>query len=271
MMFRRQVRAAWLALALVMAAPATAGAPPGAQAYLAAAAQFDRLAGGKVGDEHVPTLTEPGVAALLRTLSDAKGTLGNQRYGAADLGTLMPVCDKANEVAMRYTLAGLVRLKAQVQAGRPIPELAGQMAVLMGQNTLKYQDEVMPVTAFSTRCMAASLPALTAFSATLKPADITDVRRAGLKQLRLGAAQLVLGAVKSAAEPSVHPANQRLLLDAVADGAEVFAEALQADQRAGVLAAVRELRAGVPDALKPRVDEVVAAMGREGCTGLCAY
>lgn len=267
----RQGRIAWLVLALTVAAPTSASAPPGAQAYLAAAAQFVQLAGGKPGDEHVPTLAEPGVAALLHTLSDAKATLGNQHYGADDMNALMPVCNKATEVIMRYELAGAVHLKAQVQAGTPVPELARQMAALMGQNTLKYQDEAMPVMAFSARCMAAALPALTAFSASLKPAEVTDVRRAGLKQLRLGIVQLVTGSVRSAAEPKMHPANQRLLLEAVADGAEVYAEALSLDERAAVGKAAKALRESVPEALRGQVDRLVGAMGREDCTGLCAY
>lgn len=268
MSFKRRVIAGCF---LVVVGTATAAEPPGAKAYLEAAAQFNRLAGGKVGDDHVPRLGEPEVAELLNKMSDVHAVFGDGDFGQQDMASLMPVCDKANEAVMRYTFSGSIKLKSQIRNGEPLPGLVPQLAALMTANTLKYQDEIMPLMAFSMHCMGYSLPPLEAFIAGLKPEDVTDVRRSGLQQMRTGVSNMLLGAMRSAIEPAIHSANQRLLMDASADVAQAYAKVLPVAQRATVLEAVKEARGAMPETLRPQLDRVAKAMQSTDCTGLCKY
>lgn len=268
--WRRIIGLAMVVACSLTACPAVAAQPPGGKAYQDAAAQFEKLSGGAIGDENVPRMSEPGIAPLLRTLADANAVFGDERYGVEDLPAVMAICGKANAVFMRYALSGMQKLKSRVQAGASASELAGRMAALMEANILRYQDEALPVSAFGMRCQAQVVPLMTTFAERLRPEEFTEVRRAGLRQMRKGVMNSLVGTLAMAGNKAIRVANQRSVMNAVGDVADVYAAALTTQQRRTVMQVALSSRSKVPAELKPQVDKLLEAVERTDCTGLCA-
>lgn len=268
--WRRIIEWAIVLACALTACPAVAAQPPGGKVYRDAAAQFENLSGGAIGDENVPRMSEPGIAPLLRTLADADAVFGDEHYGVEDLPAVMAICDKANAVFMRYALSGMRKLKSRVQAGASASELARRMAALMDANILRYQDEALPVSAFGIRCGAKVLPLMTTFAERLRPEEFTEVRRAGLRQMRKGMMNSLVGALAMAGNQAIRAPNQRSVMDAIGDVADVYAAALTTQQRLTVMQVAQSSRSKVSTELKPKVDKLLESVERTDCTGLCA-
>ena len=256
---------------LVVGTPALAAAPPGSATYFAAAKQFEQLSAGAVSKGAMPMSSDPGVAPVLGTLSNAAAVFGTQSYTVDDIGGLMDVCNKANALQMSYALFGAESLKSDVDHGMPTSELAGKLVALMNTNVHRYQDEMSPLVAFSTRCMAKVTPLLVIFTKHLKPGEMTDIRRQGLEQTRQGLINMNIGTMTAAVDENLSTKNRRVQLDAEADTIGDTVGILRLEQRAQLLQAALEIRSKLTVEFIPPLDRLIEAYKRTDCTDVCTY
>jgi hypothetical protein len=253
---------------LLLALPSFAESSPELAAYLKTADQFAELAKEAKARGTVPRRDDPKAAALLNILSDSQRTFGTRTYGKDDLKTLVDVCGAANKAVVVYSLAGLEALKDANATDQMA--LAAKIRALMIANSHTYQDEMVPLIVFSTHCMARTIPAMTTFMQELPPAQMTDVRRAGLAQTRTGIIQIVLGGIGSQVEMGISEANRRAMLNAVAGNIAAITQALTLPQRANLLQTSLRVEVSAPAEVHDTFDLINAALKDNQCKGLCA-
>ncbi|HET6553645.1 MAG TPA: hypothetical protein VFG49_08915 [Dyella sp.] len=245
-----------------------AGAPPREVAYLSAAKKIEmRMADGQLTGK-MPRRTEPDAKRWLAVLSDARSVLGDAPYGEEDMGALMGVCGKANEIAVRYMLAGAERLKPLVA---DTAELSRKLRELTQSNSYTYQDELAGLFAFNVACEARAIVPLSARLASFKPEELTPVRREGAMQARTGLFQIISGVILGAGDAKISLDNRLLTLRALADNIRPLASALPETMRSVLAQAALAGREQIDGKLRPTLDEVVDGLTRHSaCTGICA-
>jgi hypothetical protein len=253
----------------VFAAMAFASPPPGAAGFDEAARQYDRLAVKAYAAGQMPRLADPLAGPVLRRLSDGKAVLGSGTYGPADLGPLTAICGKVNEVTVKYTMHGIEELKPL--AGGDRARLAEAVRQLETKNAREYEDEIVPLLAFSLRCMDKELPALTAFTASLKPDELTAVRIAGIEQFRSGAISLVVGAVQMLIDPDIGTEHKALMAESLADAADNLLSALTIVQRQSLADMARSSKDAVDAEYRAPLGKFIAGGDNRACNVICSH
>ena len=202
----------------------------------------------------LPRWSNPDHAKVLARFWDVKATLGTRPYMSADLPALLAIADRAGALYKTYVLF-------TPQSGA-VPDTAA--------NTSKYQDEIARVAAYLLRVQTAELEAIADFVKTLPAAEMTEPRRAGLQQMRLGINEMVTGAVLMLRSPGLHTANRDILLNTLADIAVTMSASTPPADRAAMIA---QIEAVLPVLAGPGRENALAfksAFERKECTGLCA-
>lgn len=161
-----------------------------------------------------PRKSNPEVARWLQTLSDVKGVLGDAPYRAQDMPSLLSICSTSNELTMQYAMAGIDQLKplAKDQA-----ELVKAIRRMQTANFYNFQDEIAGLSAFNAYYMARQAEPLQTFLVSLKPAELTPIRRAGAEQTRFGVFAALSGDISMANDAQLRAENRLTILNAVAD------------------------------------------------------
>jgi hypothetical protein len=260
-----------LLLTLLVLAPgfATATELPGGPAFIQAADAVI-AAQGEAGATPPPPVTDPRVQTLLARAANVDAIFGNVKLTAADLGPVMDLCGKTNQITMGYALANIVSLKPPAGQTADPEALKPRVIELGNRNAVAYQDVIIPMGAFSTRCMMRALPLLTEFMRTLPAEQRTPVRMGGLRQMRGGVANMMVGAITSSIQTGVSAANRHLALSAAADVASTFAAALPVADRKAIQQTAVRVRPSAAAADQPSLDAIARAFADERCEGLCA-
>jgi hypothetical protein len=236
--------------------------------YFTAVAKFEKLASNAALNRSMPRVSTPDVAAAIRTLSDHQRFLDAPRYRVSDMGTLLKVCDKANALVMSYALFDL---KSSVDV-KAAPAMVSRMVVQgMERNLQIYQDELELLQPFLIRCLGKEVPLMTEFADGLKPQELTDIRRTGLKQGQDGMFRTVYGALQIASNSSFKESYRTGLLRAIADNARLFSSVLTVPVRQQVLALARSTTETAPQSLRKYLGKIADAMSEPSCVGLCKY
>jgi len=202
----------------------------------------------------LPRWSNPDHAEILARFWDAKATLGTPPYISADLPALLATADRAGALYKTYVLFA-------PQSGA-VPD--------MSANTSKYQDEIARAAAYLLRVQAAEFEAIADFVKTLPAAEMTEPRRAGLQQMRLGINEMVTGAVLMLRSPGLYTANRNILLNSLADIAVTMSASTPPADRVAMIA---QIEAVLPILAGPERENALAfksAFERKECTGLCA-
>lgn len=202
----------------------------------------------------LPRWSNPDHAKVLARFWDVEATLGTPPYISADLPALLAAADRAGALYKTYVLF-------TPQSGA-VPDTAA--------NTSKYQDEIARAAAYLLRVQAAELEAIADFVKTLPAAEMTEPRRAGLRQMHLGINEMVTGAVLMLRSPDLHTANRDILLNTLADIAVTMSASTPPADRAVMIA---QIEAILPVLAGPAQENALAfksAFERKECTGLCA-
>ena len=181
-----------------------------------------------------PDLTRPDVAALLGRVFDLDALNALPPAQANDVIWLLDWMDAANAVNKLFALYG--------SKPGPQPDLAA-----IQRNMTEYEDQYAVAVNFLIRGFAREAVSSQLFMASLAPEQRTRVREEGLARLRSGAAEFILGAIRSVIQGAGKPDNARLVAAAIRDTREVWASNFLPQDRARMIEQLAGLSRQVPD------------------------
>lgn len=238
----------------------------GLDEYFEAARELqDRVEKGSARRE-MPTLADPKVAYLLSVVTDYDRFVGTPSYEAKDLETLMEVCNKANRLSVAYVLAGA---KEALSGQSNQKTIAESLRLLGAKNAVTYQNELASLQPFLVRCMARTIPLLTAFARSLKAEELTEVRLEGLQRLKAGIFGIYYGVLLSSNCKELREANRLTLLSALAETAEQYSSAIHPTARRQLVVLATQAKEAATDGIRSQIDKLVEAMNSETCEGIC--
>jgi hypothetical protein len=254
-----------LLLVLMLAQPSHAVVIPGPEQYLAAAKKFEQMKLDTNQRQTMPRITDENVADVLKVLSDER-VLTARYYGVKDLGLLLDVCGKANEVNMSYALFDL---KSQMSPNAQPIEAAAKVKSVMEKNVVNFQDEISVVLPFLIKCTATQTPLLNQFMESLRPEEFTDVRRKGALQARDGMLNIYYGTLTSVADLRIKEANRLRMLAVLAETSSVFAKSLPNDRRKSISDLVNSVLRVGPDLFRSYLLKIQDSMSESICNAMC--
>jgi len=240
---------------LCLLAPiARAEVPANGQAYLDAAfTSVESLLKLYDGKGALPRLADPVDGKVLADLWDAPAILGKGPYGSADLPALLDIVQKQTRILQVYALFSPDGRKEADQAA----------------NAVEFQDEMTRARVFLLKAVGGAMPAINDFSFKLKDEERTEARAQGLRQMRLGLQEIVVGSALALRGQGLRDANRLLLVQALADNAAGIAAALVPPDRNALVGALQ----AVSPSLKPEAQKAVSAfataMAAAPCEGFC--
>ena len=246
---------------------AGAASSPGWQRYLAARTTFEQMIADARSKVEMPRLSDPTAAGLLAVLSDARGTLGSRTYDKNDLAGLAEVCS-ANSPMTAYMMFGVSN---QVEPNTEAEDVAKKIAETTEKNMHTFQDELFPLLAFNIHCVARTIPAMTDFVLSQSGEAMPPARQNALARFRLSALSVYMGAMLIFKDENISLRNRTVILDALADTANIYAGMLQPEQRQPLVILSEGLRPKVNPSLQEWLDRIHAAMSRSDCVGLCQF
>jgi hypothetical protein len=234
----------------------------------ASASLLQRLEQAK-GQPEAPGRSDPQVAHWLDQISDPSVIQGRDPEDIS-----LDLCAGATKILAIYTLWGIERFKPGAPATASndpsvLKALAVKVATLGDENTRRYAAEVLPIGAFSTRCMAAALPNLWA---KLSPAERTPVRMQGLQRMRSGEQSTLLGMLRIVSDSSLPKQLRQVVLDALKDTVSTLSAPLTLAQRSILLTRAQETSRLLSDpAQRDAIAFVVTVLDDKRCEGLCQW
>jgi len=258
-----------LALAIASFTNAFADAPE-FDAYFDANSKFNQMVTASATNTPptMPRVVSPTAAALIAIMSDSERFLVKPQFGVEHMGILMDVCNNANQTVMAYMLFDL---KNRVDINATSTTIARQVSVAMNRNAHMFQTELESLHPFLVRCLAQEIPLMTQLMSALKPEELTDTRRAGLRQARIGILGAILGAIQASSDKSLTESYRAAVLHAIADNSLLFASALTVADRQQLLTGLASTQKSVPSEASGHLQKIVEAMSDNNCTGLCIY
>lgn len=239
----------------LLAVAARAEVPANGKAYLDAAfASVESLFKIYDGRPNLPRLSDPVDGKVLADVWNGPAILGNPPYGAADLPTLLDIVQKQTRILQAYALFS-------PEQGRKEPDQAA--------NAVEFQDELTRARVFLLKAAGGTLAAINDFSFKLRDEDKTEARAQGLRQMRLGLQEIVVGSALALRGPGLRDANRQLIAQAFADNAAGIAAALAPPDRNALVGALQ----AVSPSLKPEAQKAIAqfasTVAAAPCEGFC--
>lgn len=244
--------------ALAMPAHSAANDTPIAQAFNAAIGDmFNRF--GPIEERRMPpSESDPQVSADLAAIRTAWTALGTADFPVSFPETMSTVCSPLNDLTKRYLVAGL-----------NTADITGSNNLAAARNGYRYQSVVVPLFAFAYKCVALIMPDINAFWESLPEAERTPTRLAGIRKLRQGVIDMVLGAAHTPTEAGYTLANRRINADALAQFTGGLVAALTLEQRAWLLAEVNRSSPGLAKAWPKQYAKFRQALLNRTCQTLC--
>ena len=202
----------------------------------------------------LPRLADPVDGKVLADLWNVPAILGQAPYAASDISALLDIIQKQTRILQIYALF-------TPEPGRKEPDQAA--------NAVEFQDELTRSRSFLLKAAGAALPAINDFAAKLQPEEKTDARIRGLREMRLGLQEIVVGSALALRSPGLRDANPLLLARGFAENAAGIATGLEQADRQALVSALQAAKSNLkPDAQKAIAD-TVAAFSAAPCEGLC--
>jgi hypothetical protein len=223
---------------LVLAIALWSGVCAGAQAdsfeeYEIAYVEFSQLADVSLAQgQRMPQLADKNAARLLAVLSDSVRFLDAQTYATQELSGLLGMCAQASTLVKLYTF---VNVDFHKPAGSDAEATDKAVkAVLLNLRT--YSRELELLHTFQLNCMGKQVSLLGEYLATLKPEDMTPIRRAGAQESRNGAFGTYYGFLKAVNDAEVDEPHAAHIMAALARNAVQYASVMQPAQRKQLIA-----------------------------------
>ena len=212
-------------------------------------------------------LKTPETVGLIKEVSDAARILRTGAYKPAEIQSLLDTCAHATMASVL-----LVGVNPTAQLTPPAAEQHEQAETVaaMDRNAVLYQDELKQLQPFMVRCMAKVIPPLTAFTASLKPEELTDVRRQGIVMIRSGLMQVYPGVLQMVVDPRYRNDFKTALLEALAETSVHFATVMQLPERQRLHDSIAAAAARATSAQQIHLTRIAHALSADTCEGLCA-
>jgi hypothetical protein len=234
-------------------------------AYKEAGKSFSALVASAESGAKLRQLKNPAFMQLVDAISDDR-ILGSTPYTASDLQTIMEICGVANKAT---TSLMLFDLKAHIDPNRAPQETNEKILLLVMNNTLAFQEELTKLQPFLFRCLARQIPPVTELIFSLKPVELTTVRRQGLAQMRSGIVQAYTIALGVATEPRCNKEYREALLTTFAATAGSFASIMQVSDRKRIADSLKGASLAAQEPYKVLLLKISADFNQRGCEGLC--
>ena len=252
---RSIARAAALGALCLLAPAARAEVPANGKAYMDAAyASVESLFKLYDGKPNLPRLSDPVDGKVLADVWNIPAILGKPPYGADDMQTLVDFVKKQTGVLQVYALFS-------PQPGRKAPDQAA--------NAVEFQDELTRTRAFLLQAAGGVLSAINDFAARLKDEDKTEARGRGLREMRLGLQEIVVGSALALRSPDLRDSNRLLIAQAFAENATGIASALAPPDRSALVSALQAIRPSLKPEAQKAVSEFATAVTAAPCEGFC--
>jgi hypothetical protein len=188
-------------------------------------------------------------------------------YTPADIGGLMDICAVTTKATVSLMLFGL---KSHLNPTQTPQQMLPEVVALANRNTIAFQEVLQQLQPFQLRCLAKEVEPLTAFVASLKPADLTDIRKQGLAQVRSGTMEVYTGGLLAANDTRLGAQYRASMLATLAETSGRFATILELPVRRQLRDSVRTAASQAPDAYKGYLVRIADSLSSETCDGLCA-
>jgi hypothetical protein len=235
--------------------------------YLVASQHFFEKAEKSAPQNSMPRLSDKEAAQLLATLSDSQTFLENVEFKAKDLDSLMEVCDVASKLTNSY---GLFNLKNRIDVKAEPSEVNMQVFKVIQANIYEFQPELALLQPFQIRCMSKQVEPMVKFVLGLKEKDLTEVRKAGLRQMRVGIASLYINMLQGTIDRSFSYSYRSKLLNALAATSETYQSVLSIQTRASILVFLNTMDDASKSDFRESLALISNAMSNAECKNLCA-
>lgn len=256
---------------LVLSIALWSGACAGAQAgnfvdYEVAYVEFLQLADVSLAEgPRMPQLRDKNVARLLKVLSNTEHFLDAQTYATQELPALLEMCVQTSTLVKLYTFVNVNLLKPTEGDAEAVDKAV--KAVLLNLRT--YSRELELLHTFQLNCMAKQVSLLGEYLTSLKPEDITPIRRAGAQDARNGAFGAYHGFLKAVNDAEVDEPHAVHIMEALARNAVQYASIIKPAQRKQLIAFMESGRIKESLVLRPLFEKIMVAMSTSECTGIC--
>jgi hypothetical protein len=256
------------------AGPAGGQEAPQADFAKAVAALSERLGPTESGP-HIESTDTAANAADLAVIEQALDQLGTPAFPLDGFASFEAVCDPLNRLSVRHLLDGAAELRRPADAPPPTATetqaFTARLQALQLRNAARYQDQMTVLSAGGLRCMVKHFPALAAFAAGLPPEQVTITRLNGIRQMRLGSMQSLLGFTTALRDPTTTAANKARLRAYLTEIAPPLAAALTPELRVSLTAQLDSLPPTLDREAQATTDALKAALAITTCEGLCGY
>lgn len=210
-----------------------------------------------------PTLADAASGPVVRAAWDSAALASIAGGTDADYTAL---CGQAQRNWRSYLEFGRAR------AGlTQTPEDSAPMGRLVDANVARFTPEMTLGNVFHIDCEARHAGPYAAYLQGLTPEQRTDAVRRGAVESRAGLANLVISAVRMQITP-MGAETRQAMLDPAVRNADTFAAAIDPIQRRAVIDAVNQaLTANLSPPARAGLERIRDTMGRDDCTGLCAF
>ena len=243
--------AAATAMALNARAEVPANAPGLSKTIFA---EIDALARKTRQSGTLPRWSDAAHRAVLARFWDEDALLGHVPHNAADVPLLLDIGEDHKALLTTYLLF--------TRKAGDLPDMAA--------NGFAFQDELSRTMAFQVAWMGAGVPAIEDFAAGLPAADLTEIRRQGLREMRLGFVELIASAGFFIRSPQLSDENREIVAKALARHAETLARSLLPEDRQAAAANARATLPALRAGGKADMQTFIAAMSQTRCDALCA-
>ncbi len=234
--------------------------------YLALSKEFEALLGKGKSIGQLPRLKDKRVSVIIEKLSKSQKQITAGKYTVDDLFGLLDVCEKASKFGMTY-------LTDQMGSGFRQSGLFQKnqvnVAELMVENSVKYQDELKVFYPFLIDCSAIQLSLIEPFWKSLPPDQRTQIRLNGVKKMQTGILQVYIGVLTSLGDSSFEASFKDSLLKSALSEASVMAAALPLNKRDEVLKTINRLKKTAPRKYLKAFDSIYAEFSSKKCNEIC--
>ena len=140
----------------------------------------------------------------------------------------------------------------------------------MAANGFEFQSELARAIAFQMAYMSATAQALEDFLSGLAKDNLSEIRREGLRQMRLGSVEAIAAFALFIRSPRLSDASREIVAKALARHAATPARSIQPADRLANAANARASLPALNAAARTNVETFIAAMSDAGCEALCA-
>jgi hypothetical protein len=214
-----------------------------------------------------PSFADPAQRARYDIVMDTMAQFNTPAFPVDGMNSFEAVCALLNEATVKHLFVGAAALR---KPGMTDVQIAQALARLGELNSRVYEDEMVRLTSVNAGCLAAHIPFMIRFVASLKPGEFTPIRRNGLEQMGKGMANMIFGLATHSLSPGSTAQNSAVAMAAALKYAPDLVKMATPEMRQSIAAQMATLSANVPASLKPSFLKVKAIIQTQNCEDLCA-